>query len=96
MIINCLEILLLRQYDIDVWEYISRPGLREGQEVIFDEGLLGKGSGGRIKFSLSGAVLMRKINEIGYTPLPPYIDVGERGRDAKTRRRYQTVLPEKM
>ena len=66
-----------------------------GQEIVFTEKLWARVVGSELKFNVNNAELMRQLNEIGYTPLPPYIEA-PRGVDSekKTRRRYQTVYQE--
>ncbi len=93
-----LELLLLRQHDLDEWECLVKPGKRAkiGSKAVFGNGIL-RGEvtdiveeGNRIirfdydrtKFSSIYEVLQ----EVGMMPLPPYIT--ERLSDKS---RYQTV-----
>lgn len=83
-----VEVLLLRPG----WKFISHPGLKDGQQIVFTEKLLARVANGELKFNVDNSELMRQLNKIGHTPLPPYIEAprGVEG-EKKTRRRYQTV-----
>jgi len=90
-----IEVLLLRQREVDVWEVILRPGRRAktGTVIIFGDGILSAEiinvteEGNRyLKFDKSGAELYSTFEKIGNVPLPPYIT--EKLDDAS---RYQTV-----
>lgn len=89
-----IECLLLKRRERDVWEVLIKPGkrLKEGQSVIFGEGLL-KGEllevlpdGNRvIRFTYDG-VFEAVLDELGNMPLPPYIT-----EQLEDKERYQTV-----
>lgn len=79
-----VEVLLLKPG----WEFISKPGLREGQEIVFDKGLTAKVINNKLIFNID---VISIINDIGYTPLPPYIDPNVIGDEPKIRQMYQTV-----
>ena len=83
-----VEVLLLRPG----WQFISHPGIKDGQKIVFTEKLSARVVNGELKFNVDNAELMQLLDEIGHTPLPPYIEA-PRGVDSekKTRRRYQTV-----
>jgi S-adenosylmethionine:tRNA ribosyltransferase-isomerase len=91
------ELFLIRQRDEWEWEALARPGrkLRPGTQVSFGGGRLlaaitGPGEGGLrlVRFSGRGA-LSDLLDELGATPLPPYIKrPAPRPED---RERYQTV-----
>jgi S-adenosylmethionine:tRNA ribosyltransferase-isomerase len=83
-----VEILLLNMV---TGEYISHPGLKEGQEVVFDDTFRAVVQNERLKFNVDYDQLKVKINEIGHTPLPPYIDASVFVENTNLRRRYQTV-----
>jgi S-adenosylmethionine:tRNA ribosyltransferase-isomerase len=93
-----VEALLLRA-DGDEWEIVARPGraLRAGEEIEFGNGLLRgvitavREEGRRkIRFECDGD-LERVIDEIGNTPLPPYIK-RSRSEDQRLHEpRYQTI-----
>lgn len=83
-----VEILLLNMV---TGEYISHPGLREGQEVVFDSDFRAVVQNARLKFNLDYDQLKDKIDSIGHTPLPPYIDASGFTENTKLRQRYQTV-----
>lgn len=90
-----IEVLLISQKSLDTWEVISKPGLKIDQIIEFAKGLNGqvldKKTTGEtlIKFSKSGTDFFETLNQIGITPIPPYIknDISEK----KLRDRYQTV-----
>jgi len=89
-----IEVVLLKQLDINTWDVLVRPGkkARPGTHLIFSPGVLegdildNSESGGRIiRFSFQGSFL-EIIDELGQMPLPPYI------REKLTdKERYQTV-----
>lgn len=93
-----LELLLLRQRELDVWETLVRPGKRArvGMELVFGEGLLRAvvtdivEEGNRlVRFSYDRsrfANVYDILHRVGTMPLPPYIT--ERLEDGD---RYQTV-----
>ncbi len=93
-----IELLLLRQRDLDTWECLVKPGKRArlGARMVFGEGLL-TGTvtdiveeGNRyIHFDYdreSNANIYDILHKIGLMPLPPYIT-----EQLKDNSRYQTV-----
>lgn len=83
-----VEVLLL---NIVTGEYISHPGLREGQEVHFDSQIRATVQNSCLIFNIDSDQLANKLNDIGHTPLPPYIDPSGHPESPKLRQRYQTV-----
>lgn len=93
-----IELLLLRQRDLDVWETLVRPGKRAkiGMKLTFGEGLLQATvediveEGNRlVRFSYDRARfanVYEVLHLVGTMPLPPYIT--EKLEDQS---RYQTV-----
>ena len=93
-----IELLLLRQHDLDTWETLVKPGKRAriGMKLVFGEGILTAEvtdiveEGNRIiRFSYDHekyTSIYEILQEIGMMPLPPYIT--ERLAD---KNRYQTV-----
>ena len=93
-----LELLLLRQHDLDCWECLVKPGKRArlGSRSVFGDGILvGEvidivEEGNRIiRFDYDRAKytsIYDVLNVVGMMPLPPYIT--ERLEDNS---RYQTV-----
>ena len=89
-----IECLLLKRRERDVWEVLIKPGkrLKEGQSVLFGEGLL-RGElleilpdGNRVmRFTYAG-VFEAVLDELGNMPLPPYIT-----EQLEDKERYQTV-----
>ena len=97
-----LELLLLRQRELDTWECLVKPGKRArvGMRSVFGDGLL---AGEVIEITEEGNRLIKFtydkekyeniyniLHEIGLMPLPPYIT--EQLRDNS---RYQTVYANK-
>ena len=95
---GAIELLLLREIEPNLWQALARPArrLQKGTQISFgkpelearvvdllDDGLR------LIKFE-TGESLDHVIDQIGETPLPPYIkrEPGEAKRD---RERYQTI-----
>ena len=93
-----VELLLLRQRDLDTWETLVKPGKRArvGMRMVFGEGsLVGEvqdlvEEGNRIiRFSYDHQKydnIYEILHEIGLMPLPPYITEQLKDND-----RYQTV-----
>lgn len=90
-----IEVVLLRQRGLDIWETLTHPGKRTkpGTVIIFGDGLLcatveGVTEGGNrlLHFTYNGDNLYSILDRIGQMPLPPYIT--EKLSDAE---RYQTV-----
>lgn len=93
-----IEIFLIRQVEYDIWETLARPArrLKPGRRIEFGSDL----SAEVVAKNKDGTVLVRLcsehpvdqvIDEIGKTPVPPYIKrvVGDPDMD---RERYQTVF----
>lgn len=83
-----VEVLLL---NLVTGEFISHPGLKNSQEVIFDQGLSAIVENNRLKFNVDNNHLKSIIDSIGHTPLPPYIDSSLYPESPNLRQRYQTV-----
>ncbi|GAV25057.1 S-adenosylmethionine:tRNA ribosyltransferase-isomerase [Carboxydothermus islandicus] len=88
-----VEILLLKRLSLTEWEVLVKPGRRArvGTRLIFAPGVLegeivAQTEVGRIiKFSFQG-IFEEILNQLGQTPLPPYIK--EKLKDPE---RYQTI-----
>ena len=93
-----IELLLLRQRDLDTWEVLVKPGKRAriGMRLVFGEGMM-RGEvldlveeGNRIiRFDYDHTVytnIYEVLQQIGLMPLPPYITAQLEDND-----RYQTV-----
>jgi len=93
-----IELLLLRQRDLDTWEVLVKPGKRAriGMRLVFGEGIM-RGEvldlveeGNRIiRFDYDHQKytnIYEVLQEIGLMPLPPYITEQLKDND-----RYQTV-----
>ncbi len=93
-----LELLLLRQHELDTWETLVKPGKRAkvGSRAVFGGGILTSevlsitDEGNRIiKFDYDRekyASVYEILHQIGLMPLPPYIT-----EQLKENDRYQTV-----
>jgi S-adenosylmethionine:tRNA ribosyltransferase-isomerase len=95
---GAVELLLIRQIEPNVWETLARPArrLRKGSRIVFGGSRLHAevvellNDGMRlIKFE-SSEPLDQVIDDLGETPLPPYIK-RDSGSDAADKERYQTV-----
>jgi S-adenosylmethionine:tRNA ribosyltransferase-isomerase len=90
-----IEVLLLKQTSLDTFECIVRGKIKVGQNLIFGSNLAGsvltKSEEGEVslKFNFSGPDLIAKIDELGKTPLPPYIHSTD--EEKELREKYQTV-----
>ena len=98
---GAVELLLIREIETNVWEALARPArrLRKGDRLVFGESRLQAeiveplDNGIRlIRFECDQS-LEQAIDDLGETPLPPYIkrDAGARN----DRERYQTVYASK-
>ena len=90
----CIEILLLKRMQDDVWETLVKPGkkCKVGAKISFGDGiLLGEiidilPEGNRlIRFEYEG-IFEEILDKLGQMPLPPYIT-----HELKDKNRYQTV-----
>lgn len=98
-----IEVFLLRELNAEsrLWDVIVDPArkIRIGNKLYFDNGLVAEvidnttSRGRTIRFVYEGATedLYRMIDEIGQTPLPPYI---KRKVEDEDRDRYQTIFAE--
>jgi S-adenosylmethionine:tRNA ribosyltransferase-isomerase len=97
-----VEVFLTRKIAEDTWEALVRPGrkLPSGERILFGEGelqaeILKRGELGirTVQFiSKNGQPVSILIQQLGHTPLPPYID---RPDEISDRERYQTVFAQK-
>ncbi len=93
-----IELFLVRETADQIWETLARPArrLKTGKKITFGENLsaevLAKTDEGRVfvKFEANGD-LDQILDEIGKTPLPPYIKRADDRFDTD-RERYQTVF----
>ncbi|MDX6445182.1 MAG: S-adenosylmethionine:tRNA ribosyltransferase-isomerase [Blastocatellia bacterium] len=95
---GAVELLLIREIETNVWEALARPArrLRKDSRIVFGGSRLQAkvielfDNGRRlIKFE-SSELLDRVIDELGETPLPPYIK-RIAGGETSDKDRYQTV-----
>lgn len=95
-----VEILLTKRVSQsttgEVWECLTKPGLKENQEVRFPHSDLIAGCRAvtgytrLIEFNKFGQDLFTALIEIGHTPIPPYIH-WESGDEQVLREKYQTL-----
>lgn len=90
----CIELLLLKRRENDIWETLVKPGkkAKPGTKIKFGNGALMAEildiveEGNRlVKFSYQG-IFEEILDELGQMPLPPYIT-----HELKDKNRYQTV-----
>jgi S-adenosylmethionine:tRNA ribosyltransferase-isomerase len=97
-----VEVLLIREIEPSVWEALVRPGHRfkPGARLRFGDSslradVLDSPEGGVKRLRFGGdRHLERLIDELGETPLPPYIRRPS-GESIEDRHRYQTVFARK-
>ncbi|HSX49156.1 MAG TPA: tRNA preQ1(34) S-adenosylmethionine ribosyltransferase-isomerase QueA [Candidatus Saccharimonadales bacterium] len=93
-----VEVLLLKNISEFTWEVITKPGIDIGEKIIFDGFNLKiierNGKIAIAEFNLSYIDLLKKLEEVGHTPLPPYISSKE--SEENLRKKYQTVYAEKL
>jgi len=90
------EVFLLKNLDGDIWEVLIKPKKKipPGSVINFDQGRLSceimeeNPSGASLARFDSDGDIFELLEEIGNTPLPPYI---RRDSDLEDRDRYQTV-----
>lgn len=98
-----IEVFLLRELNAEsrLWDVIVDPArkIRIGNKLYFDNGLVAEvidnttSRGRTIRFVFDGENedLYRQIDEIGETPIPPYL---KRDVEPEDRMRYQTIFAE--
>ena len=93
-----IELFLVREIESHIWETLARPArrLKTGKKLLFDKNL----SAEVLEKTAEGHVIIRFefeesfeeiLEEIGQTPLPPYIK-RESGTSKADKSRYQTVF----
>lgn len=98
-----VELFLIRERASGVWEALARPArrLQPGARLSFGEGRLraeiieALDEGRRIVRFEANAPLASLLEEIGETPLPPYIKRDANTLQAEDRERYQTVYAQR-
>lgn len=93
-----IELFLVQNIENQTWETLSKPArrLKTGKRIRFGDNLtaevLDKTTEGRVVVKFETTENLDKIlDEIGQTPLPPYIKRADGSLD-KDRERYQTVF----
>lgn len=95
---GAVELLLVREVEPNVWETLARPArrLRKGARIVFGESRLQAevvellSHGMRLVKFESSELLDHVIDDLGETPLPPYIK-RETGTVGSDKERYQTI-----
>ncbi|MBD0373164.1 MAG: tRNA preQ1(34) S-adenosylmethionine ribosyltransferase-isomerase QueA [Pyrinomonadaceae bacterium] len=98
-----VELFLIREREPNVWEALTRPARRlpTGTRVSFKDSRLraeitdALDEGRRVIRFHADAPLAGLLEEIGETPLPPYIKRDAEDFPAEDRERYQTVYAQK-
>ena len=94
-----VEVFLLRELENDLWEVLVKPArkVRIGNKLHFTDKVHcdvidNTVSGGRVvRFEYDSDDFYKIIDNIGYSPLPPYI---KRDAEPRDKIRYQTVFAE--
>lgn len=96
-----VELLLTKRLesgaDSEVWQCLSKPGIKPGQQIIFNQTnltadcLLIDHYTRDIKFNQAGEQLFDTLYQIGHTPIPPYIHWDEND-ETHLREIYQTTF----
>jgi len=93
-----VEVLLVEKINPSAWQaMIGGRNLKVGNRIYFTRNLVAEiikdidGKTKEIKFNKSGKALGKIIEQIGHTPLPPYIKVND---NAKIKKDYQTIRGE--
>ena len=98
-----IEVLLVRQVEIDLWEALIKPGrkAKPGVRLIFLPGafeaeVIGELSSAirRLRFDYQGD-FWHWVERLGCMPVPPYIRRAPGQNDSLDRSRYQTVYADK-
>lgn len=88
-----VELLLNKSLDKLTWETLCKPGTKTGTKINFGDfsaEVVNRNSEIHIlKFSIDKVKLLKKLNKIGITPLPPYIHNTE--KESSIRKKYQTT-----
>lgn len=96
----CVEFLLLKQVENDVWECLAGPGkkAKPGTKFSFGNGIMDcevlsvTEDGNRIvKFSYGEDGFFASLEKVGKMPLPPYIT-----EELENQERYQTVYSREL
>jgi len=81
----------------EIWEVLTKPGLKKGQSVFFPDSTLtascldDSGYTRKILLNQTGSQLFSALNKIGHTPLPPYINP-DQATSQKLKENYQTLF----
>lgn len=92
-----IEVLLLRQLELGIWESLVRPGRKvgTGERLVFGNGeieaeVISRGELGLRTIRLTAREdLSAVLERVGHVPLPPYI---RRPDEPNDRTRYQTIF----
>lgn len=94
-----VELLLNQRQRIgekgEIWEVLTKPGLKVGQRVTFENSYLSAtcievtGYTRIIEFNQQAETLFQSLYDIGHTPIPPYIE-WENEDERQLRELYQT------
>lgn len=92
-----IEVLFLKNINQFEWEIITKPGIKISQKIIFSDfecKIIKRDEKVAIaKFNVTYINLLKELEKIGKTPLPPYIKSSK--SEKILRQRYQTVYAKK-
>jgi len=97
-----IEFLFIKEFKSRIWEVLCRPAkkVKCGDIISFSQRLEGKvigaGPEGKRMLQFSSSDVLSELREIGYAPLPPYINRRKTQSDLRPMdlERYQTVFAE--
>ncbi len=97
-----IELLLNKKLsssrETEIWDCLTKPGIKPGTLLSFPDSDLAAECTGfgaeddytrTLVFNQSGLQLLKTLDQIGHTPLPPYISADD--TSAEVARRYQTI-----
>jgi S-adenosylmethionine:tRNA ribosyltransferase-isomerase len=87
------EVLLIEEIKKGIWKALTKPGLKVGQTIIFeDHGFKATGHEEQtviLETDIDKIELLNLLEKYGRTPLPPYIH--SKDSESQLRTKYQTV-----
>lgn len=92
-----ISLLLIKRdahFSEEVWECLSKPGIKLGQIILFPQGVTAEcvkidGYSRWLKFTGFSVPFLTILQDIGATPIPPYIH--STATEKELRLRYQTI-----
>ena len=97
-----VEVTLLKLKKQGLWSALIKPlrKVKIGEKIFFDKNLEAKltdkiDGQASLRFNIKGSELLKRLNDIGTMPLPPYIAT-KRQADKRDNFDYQTVFARKL